>query len=488
MLKKTEIISLILCFLSFCSIQAKITTAQTFQWPVDSPKITQEYAAYNDGSANKYHTGLDIVSSKGSTEVFAVDSGTVNRIENNTFNNDNHGMGNVVIITHNNGQGPFSLYAHLDSISVSDGQYVTKGTQLGVMGKTGNTNAVHLHFELKERGTLGNLDDDLGPNWGYTSEKPNLYGYINPYPYLEYTIKGINPTSIKATSDNQPVRTGPDTSYSKYFATVSSGQKYAAFSEYNGWYQIYVPSNYGPATGWMQGTTDSSSSIVEVNCQDCLTNGVNVRDSATTSANKITYVWDKQQFVTFDQKNGIGCSNFWYKIYLSNGFSSLNGWVCGDYLTNITTSTITHTLTPPSKTTVSQGGVLGPFTVEETNNSDSYYAFYLKPYVSAPDGTTVNLGQLSTSLKAGETRRFRGKLQITLFLELGTYTFTFGVKLTDTSGNLIDNDSFEFTVVSSTSYAMRRSARKLKRLMRNPEAQVMEEDGWKVVIVPEKDR
>src|SRR3990167_1775907 len=32
------------------------------------------------------------------------------------------------------------------------------------------------------------------------------------------------------------------------------------------------------------------------------------------------------------------------------------------------TSTITHTLTPPSKTTVSQGGVLGPFTIEESNN------------------------------------------------------------------------------------------------------------------------
>ncbi len=485
MLKKTEILSLILCFLAFCSIQAKVTTAQTFQWPVDSPIITQEYAAYNDGSANKYHTGLDIVSSMGSTEVFAVDSGTVNRIDNNTFNNENHGMGNVVIITHNNGQGPFSLYAHLDSISVSDGQYVTKGTQLGVMGKTGNTNAVHLHFELKERGTLGNLDDDLGPNWGYTSEKPNLYGYINPYPYLEYTIKGINPTSIKATSDNQPVRTGPDTSYSKYFATVSTGQKYAAFSEYNGWYQIYIPSNYGPATGWMQGTTDSSSSIVEVNCQDCLTNGVNVRDGATTSANKITYVWDKQQFVTSDQKNGIGCSNFWYKIYLSNGFSSLNGWVCGDYLTNITTSNITHTLIPPSKTTVSQGGVL-KFTIEERNNSNSNYSYYVQVYVKLPNGKTINFSKFLTSLASEESRTHEHDLNIKTSAELGTYTF--GIKIIDTSGNLIDNDSFEFTVVSGTSYAMRRSARKLKRLMRNPDAQVVEEDGWKVIIVPEQDK
>lgn len=100
----------------------------------------------------------------------------------------------------------------------------------------------------------------------------------------------------------------------------------------------------------------------------------------------------------------------------------------------------------------------------------------------------MNLGQLSTSLKAGETRRFRGNLQITLFLELGTYTFTFGVKLTDTSGNLIDNDSFKFTIVSSSSVASKRSVRLLKRLMRNREAQVVEDGGWKVIIVPEKDK
>ena len=147
---------------------------------------------------------------------------------------------------------------------------------------------------------------------------------------------------------------------------------------------------------------------------------------------------------------------------------------------------IAHTLTAPSKTTVSQGGSLGPFTVKERNNSSSYYAYYVQPYVKKPDGTTLNFKKISTGLGAGEERTFKGYLYIPASSELGT--FTFGVKITDTSGNLIDNDSFEFTVVSGTSYAMRRSARKLKRLMRNPEAQVVEEDGWKVVIVPENNR
>ena len=147
-----------------------------------------------------------------------------------------------------------------------------------------------------------------------------------------------------------------------------------------------------------------------------------------------------------------------------------------------------HAITPLSscKIEVSPGGSLGPFTVKERNNSSSYYAFFVQHYIIKPDGTTVNFKQVSTGLNAGKSRKHSHYLSIPSWSELGT--FTFGVKISDTSGNLIDNDSFEFTVVSGTSYAMRRSARKLKRLMRNPEAQVVEEDGWKVVIVPENNR
>lgn len=150
------------------------------------------------------------------------------------------------------------------------------------------------------------------------------------------------------------------------------------------------------------------------------------------------------------------------------------------------TVSIEHTLTPPSKTNVSQGGSLGPFTVKETNSSSSYYSFYAQPYIIKPDGTTVNFKQVSTGLDAGKSRTHYHYLSIPSWSELGV--FTFGVKITDTDGNLIDDDSFEFTVASSTAYASKRSDRKLKRLLSNPEAQVMEEDGWKVIIVPERNR
>lgn len=186
------------------------------------------------------------------------------------------------------------------------------------------------------------------------------------------------------------------------------------------------------------------------------------------------------------KKNGVSVDPYGWDGNGADPYEEKTGVKNIDLWTSPTSiSTITHTLTPPTKIEVSQGGVL-EFTVEEKNNSNSYYAYYIQIYVKNPKGITTNSRKISTYLRAGEERQHKYYLFISSSIELGSYTF--GVKVIDTSGNLIDNDSFEFTVVSGTSYAIRRSARKLKRLMRNPDAQVVEEDGWKVIVVPERDR
>jgi len=57
--------------------------------------------------------------------------------------------GKRVLINHTiNGKTMETLYAHLDSICVEEGQYVKQGQQIGVMGMTGSSTAVHLHFEI----------------------------------------------------------------------------------------------------------------------------------------------------------------------------------------------------------------------------------------------------------------------------------------------------------------------------------------------------
>jgi murein DD-endopeptidase MepM/ murein hydrolase activator NlpD len=55
--------------------------------------------------------------------------------------------GNSVVIEH--APGIYSLYYHLDSISVREGAIVTAGTQIGLSGSTGLSTGPHLHWEIR---------------------------------------------------------------------------------------------------------------------------------------------------------------------------------------------------------------------------------------------------------------------------------------------------------------------------------------------------
>ena len=95
----------------------------------------------------KFHKGIDIARPSNRT-IKAADNGTV---ESASFSS---GYGNKVVINHNNGVK--TVYAHLDSISVSVGQVVSQGQKLGIMGSTGNSTGIHLHLEVYEGGKLKN--------------------------------------------------------------------------------------------------------------------------------------------------------------------------------------------------------------------------------------------------------------------------------------------------------------------------------------------
>ncbi|MCR2822403.1 murein hydrolase activator EnvC family protein [Lederbergia panacisoli] len=88
------------------------------------------------------HAGLDIAAS-GPVPIVAAASGVVSR----SYTSSSYG--NVVFVVHHlNGQTYETVYAHMRSRSVSTGQTVSKGQQLGVMGNTGHSYGQHLHFEL----------------------------------------------------------------------------------------------------------------------------------------------------------------------------------------------------------------------------------------------------------------------------------------------------------------------------------------------------
>ena len=54
--------------------------------------------------------------------------------------------GNAVVVDH--GYGLMSLYGHLSSISVSEGQQLARGEELGRSGETGLAGGDHLHFTM----------------------------------------------------------------------------------------------------------------------------------------------------------------------------------------------------------------------------------------------------------------------------------------------------------------------------------------------------
>jgi murein DD-endopeptidase MepM/ murein hydrolase activator NlpD len=56
------------------------------------------------------------------------------------------GYGNAVIIRH--GFGFYTMYAHLQSVSVHTGMKVQKKTLIGFMGRTGRVTGPHLHYEV----------------------------------------------------------------------------------------------------------------------------------------------------------------------------------------------------------------------------------------------------------------------------------------------------------------------------------------------------
>ena len=100
------------------------------------------------------HNGVDIAPHRqGATddEIRAVMSGTISR---NFWNN---ARGWVVEVNHGviNKQRVYTLYQHLAQRSpLQIGARVDAGQQIGVMGTTGASTGIHLHFELKVSGRL----------------------------------------------------------------------------------------------------------------------------------------------------------------------------------------------------------------------------------------------------------------------------------------------------------------------------------------------
>lgn len=100
-----------------------------------------------------YHLGIDLACANG-TDVLAFNSGTVLKSEYHWS------YGNYVLIDH--GGGIATLYAHMSDRWVAAGDTVVSGQQIGNVGLTGTTFGYHLHFEVRENGSVTDPAPYLG--------------------------------------------------------------------------------------------------------------------------------------------------------------------------------------------------------------------------------------------------------------------------------------------------------------------------------------
>jgi len=89
------------------------------------------------------HLGVDYAAPTG-TPVRSVGDGMVE------FAGVQNGFGNVVILRHRNNHT--TVYAHLSRIGVRQGQNVSQGQNVGLVGSTGWATGPHLHFEFRVNG------------------------------------------------------------------------------------------------------------------------------------------------------------------------------------------------------------------------------------------------------------------------------------------------------------------------------------------------
>ncbi|MEU2230375.1 M23 family metallopeptidase [Streptomyces vietnamensis] len=137
---------------SASSSSAGTTSSSGWVAPIAGAGMSTPYHQAGSMWSSGYHTGVDFIASTG-TPVHAVGPGTVYSA------GDGGAYGNQVVIQH--ADGTFSQYAHLSSISVSAGQTVTGGEQIGLSGATGNVTGPHLHFEMRTGPEYGSDIDPL---------------------------------------------------------------------------------------------------------------------------------------------------------------------------------------------------------------------------------------------------------------------------------------------------------------------------------------
>src|SRR5699024_10475186 len=117
---------------------------------------TSGYGSRKDPFTGKttFHKGIDFGGALGAISK-AVTGGKVDFSGFGRSGSGYGGYGNAVAIN----SGPYThLYAHLQEALVKAGQSISAGQKIGKMGSTGQSTGVHLHYEVRKKGTMDTIN------------------------------------------------------------------------------------------------------------------------------------------------------------------------------------------------------------------------------------------------------------------------------------------------------------------------------------------
>ena len=112
--------------------------SDSYAWPA-SGRISSGFGPRSVSVGSSNHKGIDIAGGFGQ-DICAAEGGEV------VFAGKSGGYGYMVRLRHDNGHE--TLYAHCSELLVSDGESVVRGQKIALMGSTGTSTGVHVHFEL----------------------------------------------------------------------------------------------------------------------------------------------------------------------------------------------------------------------------------------------------------------------------------------------------------------------------------------------------
>ncbi|AEF83216.1 peptidoglycan DD-metalloendopeptidase family protein [Leadbettera azotonutricia] len=134
----------------------KLALGELFIYPLKGARLSSAFGWRNDPitGIRRHHAAVDLAAPIG-TLVKAASDGKVSTVGfNSTF-------GKFIVLGHANSFQ--TMYAHLNVVSVKQGDQVKQGTKIGEVGNTGYSTGPHLHFAIFKNERAVNPLDFLAP-------------------------------------------------------------------------------------------------------------------------------------------------------------------------------------------------------------------------------------------------------------------------------------------------------------------------------------